>query len=111
MYVARQLAVKLKYALWATNAERGAMQRVLTNCPTLRLPAAGSRPVNLDTTRDPAPPPESPPTSTPTLDTTTSITPTSNPTSPPPTTTPAPAGLLRHARVYPELREWPRNHR
>jgi hypothetical protein len=93
VYVARQLAVKLKYALWATSAERGAMQRVLINCPTLRLPAAGSRPVNLATTSDPAPPPASPPTSTPTLDTTTSITPTSDPTPPPPTATPAPAGF------------------
>jgi hypothetical protein len=54
-YVARQLAVKLKYALWATSAERGAMQRVLTRCPTLRLPAAGSRPVNVTTTSDPGP--------------------------------------------------------
>ena len=92
-YVARQLAVKLKYALWATSAERGAMQRVLSICPTMRLPAAGSRPVNLDTTRDPAPAPESPPTSTPTLHTTTSITPTSDPTPPPPATTPTPAGF------------------
>ena len=62
-YVARQLAVKLKYALWATRSERGAMQRVLINCPTLRLPAAGRRPIDLATTSDPAPPPASPPAS------------------------------------------------
>ena len=90
-YVARQLAVKLKYALWATRSERGAMRRVLTNCPTLRLTAAGSRSLNLTTTSDPASPPASPPTSTPTTDTTTSVTPTSDPTPPPPTATPTPA--------------------
>jgi hypothetical protein len=90
-YVARQLAVKLKYALWATSSERGAMQRVLTNCPTLRLPAGGSRPVNFTTTSDPTPPPVSPPTSTPTTPpptgTTTIVTPPSDPTPPPVTTT------------------------
>ena len=93
VYVARQLAVKLKYALWATSAERGAMQRVLTNCPMLRLPAAGSRPVNLDTTRDPAPRPSRRRPAPRRFDTTTSITPTSDPTPPPPATTPTPAGF------------------
>ena len=91
VYVARQLAVKLKYALWATRSERGAMQRVLINCPTLRLPAAGSRPVDLATTSDPALPPASLPTSAPTTsppsDTTISITPPSNAIPPPATTT------------------------
>ncbi len=111
VYVARQLAVKLKYALWATSAERGAMQRVLTNCPTLRLPAAGSRPVNLDhharsgpATRvaadqhpdarhdDQHHADERPHSAASHHDADTS-------------------GVLRHARVYPELRQWPRNHR
>jgi hypothetical protein len=38
-YVARQVAVKLKYALWVTAAERDAMLRVLARCPAERLPA------------------------------------------------------------------------
>lgn len=37
-YVARQIAVKLKYTLWVTDAERGAMQRVLGTCPDQVLP-------------------------------------------------------------------------
>lgn len=38
-YVARQIAVKAKYRLWATAAERDAMQRVLGSCPDQQLPA------------------------------------------------------------------------
>lgn len=38
-YVARQIAVKLKYRLWVTPAESSAMKRVLTGCPTEPLPA------------------------------------------------------------------------
>jgi hypothetical protein len=37
-YVARQVAVKLKYALSVTAAEREAMRRVLGRCPSERLP-------------------------------------------------------------------------
>jgi hypothetical protein len=37
-YVARQVAVKAKYGLSVTPAERDAMQRVLQRCPTLPLP-------------------------------------------------------------------------
>lgn len=37
-YVARQIAVKQKYSLWVTAAERGAIQRVLSNCPGQLLP-------------------------------------------------------------------------
>jgi hypothetical protein len=37
-YVARQVSVKLKYALSVTAAERDAMRRVLGRCPTERLP-------------------------------------------------------------------------
>ena len=37
-YVARQVAVKLKYALAVTAAERDAMRRVLGRCPTMRVP-------------------------------------------------------------------------
>ncbi len=32
-YVARQVSVKYKYALWVTQAEKEAISRVLTNCP------------------------------------------------------------------------------
>jgi hypothetical protein len=41
-YVAGQVAVKVKYGLWVTSAERDAMTRVLAACPTLRLPGPGS---------------------------------------------------------------------
>ena len=36
-YVARQIAVKLKYHLWVTDAEKGAMSGVLKKCPEERL--------------------------------------------------------------------------
>jgi len=41
-YVARQVAVKGKYAIWVTSAERDAMIRVLTTCPSMPLPGPGS---------------------------------------------------------------------
>lgn len=37
-YVARQIAVKLKYRLWVTAAEKNAIKRVLNKCPDQRLP-------------------------------------------------------------------------
>jgi hypothetical protein len=37
-YVARQVAVKAKYRLWVTAAERDAMVRVLSTCPRQPLP-------------------------------------------------------------------------
>jgi hypothetical protein len=37
-YVARQIAVKIKYTLWVTSAERNAMQDVLKTCPDQILP-------------------------------------------------------------------------
>lgn len=37
-YVARQIAVKAKYSLWVTQAERDAMLRVLGTCPGQPLP-------------------------------------------------------------------------
>lgn len=37
-YVARQIAVKIKYRLWITRAEHDAMDRVLATCPTQPLP-------------------------------------------------------------------------
>lgn len=38
-YVARQIAVKQKYHLWVTQAEKDAMNRVLSACPGQKLPA------------------------------------------------------------------------
>ena len=37
-YVARQVAVKTKYALWVTSAEKQAIAAVLNGCPTQKLP-------------------------------------------------------------------------
>jgi Protein of unknown function (DUF1524) len=37
-YVARQVAVKTRYKLWVTPAERAAIARVLTDCPAQALP-------------------------------------------------------------------------
>jgi hypothetical protein len=39
-YVARQVAVKSKYGLWITEAEKAAVARVLAGCPGQRVPAA-----------------------------------------------------------------------
>ena len=39
-YVARQVAVKLAYGLWVTQAEHDAVARVLGSCPGERLPSA-----------------------------------------------------------------------
>ena len=41
-YVARQVAVKARYHLWVTSAERDAIARVLAGCPSRRLPTGGS---------------------------------------------------------------------
>ncbi|MBR1874871.1 HNH endonuclease [Candidatus Saccharibacteria bacterium] len=37
-YVARQVAVKHKYGLWVTEAEKDAISRVLSSCPDERIP-------------------------------------------------------------------------
>jgi hypothetical protein len=37
-YVSRQIAIKAKYQLWVTAAEKEAMLRVLQECPGQRLP-------------------------------------------------------------------------
>ncbi|HEX6415927.1 MAG TPA: HNH endonuclease family protein [Candidatus Saccharimonadales bacterium] len=37
-YVARQIAVKKKYSLWVTQAEKEAIKRVLAGCPGQHLP-------------------------------------------------------------------------
>lgn len=47
-YVARQVAVKKKYALNVTPAEKQAMLRVLNTCPAQRLPADSGAPLRVD---------------------------------------------------------------
>lgn len=37
-YVARQIAIKAKYTLWVTLAEKQAMQGILAACPTQQIP-------------------------------------------------------------------------
>ena len=51
-YVARQVAVKGKYGVWVTAAERDAMTRVLAACPTMPLPVPGSAPTTAALPRD-----------------------------------------------------------
>lgn len=41
-YVARQIAVKIKYSLWVTEAEKNAARRQLSNCPEQVLPIIGN---------------------------------------------------------------------
>ncbi|MEV5342706.1 HNH endonuclease family protein [Streptomyces sp. NPDC052676] len=41
-YVAAQVAVKKKYGLWVTSAEKAAMRRVLSRCPGQKLPSGGT---------------------------------------------------------------------
>jgi hypothetical protein len=53
-YVARQVAVKLRYRLAVTGAERAAMRRVLDTCPALTLPGRTAAPVSF-AARTPAP--------------------------------------------------------
>jgi hypothetical protein len=40
-YIARQIAVKQKYALWVTQPEKDAMRSVLNGCPNQRMPQGG----------------------------------------------------------------------
>ncbi|MGW4434453.1 HNH endonuclease family protein [Streptomyces sp. NPDC004596] len=41
-YVAAQVAVKKKYGLWVTAAEKSAMKKVLATCPDQKLPTGGN---------------------------------------------------------------------
>ncbi|MEV5428615.1 HNH endonuclease family protein [Streptomyces sp. NPDC052701] len=41
-YVAAQVAVKKKYGLWVTAAEKAAMRSVLSRCPDQELPSGGN---------------------------------------------------------------------
>ncbi len=42
-YVARQIAVKVKYKLWVTQSEKDAMTKILSACPGQTLPTAGGQ--------------------------------------------------------------------
>ncbi|MGC4998062.1 HNH endonuclease family protein [Streptomyces sp. DT195] len=41
-YVAAQVAVKKKYDLWVTSAEKSAMKKILASCPAQKLPMGGN---------------------------------------------------------------------
>lgn len=43
-YVAHQVAIKKKYGLWVTSAERAAMEQVLSRCPGMKLPRRAAIP-------------------------------------------------------------------
>jgi hypothetical protein len=68
-YVARQVAVKAKYKVWVTSAERDAMIRVLSSCATTPLPAPGPAPTTAalpkSRTKTTTPPPAPKPATTP----------------------------------------------
>lgn len=44
-FIAHQVAVKVKYALWVTQAEHAAMDRILGSCPSQRLPVSADVPL------------------------------------------------------------------
>jgi hypothetical protein len=60
-YVARQVAVKVRYDLWATRAERNAIATVLSGCPDEPLPAGGLAAQRADEPAVAAPAPAPPP--------------------------------------------------
>jgi hypothetical protein len=56
-YVARQVAVKVSYGLWMTQAEKNAIATILTACPNEPLPGGVVAHVPVKTTAAPAPTP------------------------------------------------------
>ena len=54
-YVARQAAVKKKYGVWVTAAEKAAMLSILARCPGQALPKPGPQPTIASNTGGPAP--------------------------------------------------------
>ena len=91
-YVARQVAVKMRYRLWVTPAERAAIARVLATCPGQTLPTGGPPSVT-PTAPAPAPGPAPAPTPVPPV----------TAAKPPPTTLrpPAPPGVkVVHPGAY-----------
>lgn len=59
-YVARQAAVKKKYQIWVTDAEKAAMITVLAGCPGQAAPAPGPQPTIASNTGGAAPAPSRP---------------------------------------------------
>jgi hypothetical protein len=55
-YVARQIAVKAKYNVWVTSAEKDAMGNMLAACPNQKLPTNVSWPPPVDSPTVPPPP-------------------------------------------------------
>jgi len=53
-YVARQAAVKHRYHLWVTSAEKAAITRILDTCPTQRVPVGGLAGVKVVTQKGPS---------------------------------------------------------
>ncbi|WP_243635202.1 HNH endonuclease family protein [Tsukamurella pulmonis] len=47
-YVARQIAVKIRYRLWVTQPEKDAIARVLSSCPGQRLPTAAEEALRVE---------------------------------------------------------------
>ncbi len=85
-YVARQVAVKTKYRLWATPPERAATAHLLTGCPSQTLPTEATSAVPAPNPGAKAAPPADPVTASPTHRPTPRPThrPTTKPTSPAP---------------------------
>jgi hypothetical protein len=66
-YVARQVAVKYRYSLWVTAAERDAIRRILETCPGQQVPTGGAgKAAPARQTSTPTPSPTKSPTSSPT---------------------------------------------
>jgi hypothetical protein len=88
-YVAIQVAVKIRYHLWVTPAERAAIARVLSTCPRQPLPRGGPPATAGPTTApsSPAPRPSSPASTT--------AAPAPSTSAPLPTTAPPPAQIVR----------------
>ncbi len=53
-YVARQVAVKQRYHLWVTSAEKAAIARILGTCPSERVPVGGLTNVTVVTQKGPS---------------------------------------------------------
>jgi len=53
-YVARQVAVKQRYHLWVTSAEKAAIARILDTCPGERVPTGGLVDVTVVTQKGPS---------------------------------------------------------
>jgi hypothetical protein len=47
-YVARQVAVKVKYGAWMTSAEHDAIEKILSGCPDEKLPTATEIPLGAE---------------------------------------------------------------